>query len=128
LAQSAVVVGVSTRAKQKGEFAMGANVKKSLKERLQAALQELEQLDARLQQKADYGPGKGDPAIYDWEYTLARRKDAAARLETIRQAIAKCSTGRYGLCERCGLPIDPERLQILPLATLCIACARLARP
>ena len=106
---------------------MGAGVKKSLQGRLQAALQELEQLDVRLQQKADYGPGKGDPAIYDWEFTLALRQQAQARVETIRQALVKCAAGRYGICEGCGVPIDPERLDVLPLATLCIKCARSAR-
>lgn len=105
---------------------MGADVKKSLQERLQAALQELKQLDLRLQQKAEYGPGKGDPAIYDWEFTLALRQQAQARVETIRQALERCAAGRYGICERCRMPIDPERLEALPLATLCIKCARSA--
>ena len=36
-----------------------------LQRQLQEALKELEQLDKRLQQKAEYGPGKGDPAIYE---------------------------------------------------------------
>jgi len=106
---------------------MNAGVKKSLQAKLQAVLQELKELDARLQQKAEYGPGKGDPAIYDWEYTLARRQEAQARVESIRQALERCKEGRYGLCQNCGLPIDPERLEILPLATLCMKCARLVR-
>ena len=98
--------------------------KKKLQDQLQEALKELEQLDQRLQQKAEYGPGKGDPAIYEWELTLALRQQAQARVETIRQALQKLAEGRYGLCERCGAPIDPERLNILPLTTLCINCAR----
>jgi len=95
-----------------------------LQRQLQEALKELEQLDKRLQQKAEYGPGKGDPAIYEWELTLARRQEAQARVETIRKALQKLAEGRYGVCERCGAPIDPERLEILPLTTLCINCAR----
>lgn len=101
--------------------------RKKLQEQLQEALTELEQLDARLQQKADYGPGKGDPAIYDWELALAMRQQAQARVETIRETLQKCKEGRYGLCERCGEPIDPERLEILPLTTVCIKCARAVR-
>jgi RNA polymerase-binding protein DksA len=101
--------------------------KKKLQKQLQEALTELEQLDERLQQKADYGPGKGDPAIYDWELTLAMRQQAQARVETIHQALQKCTEGRYGICERCGERIDPERLEILPLTTVCIKCARMVR-
>jgi len=98
--------------------------KKELQHRLQEALKELEQLDKRLQQKAEYGPGKGDPAIYEWELTLARRQETQARVETIRHALQNLAEGRYGVCERCGAPINPERLGILPLTTLCINCAR----
>ncbi|MEM4723880.1 MAG: TraR/DksA C4-type zinc finger protein [Candidatus Hadarchaeum sp.] len=103
------------------------STKKMLQEQLKEALKELAQLDERLQQKAEYGHGKGDPAIYEWELTLALRQQAQARVETIRQALQKCEEGRYGICERCGAPIDPERLEILPLTTLCINCARTVR-
>jgi len=97
---------------------------KKLQEQLQEALKELEQLDKRLQQKAEYGPGKGDPAIYEWELTLALRQQAQAKVETTRQALQRLAEGRYGICERCGAAINPERLEALPLATLCISCAR----
>ena len=107
---------------------MTTATEKKLRTQLKQALQELEQLDARLQQKAEYGPGKGDPAIYEWELTLAMRRQEQSRVETIRQALLKCAEGRYGLCEHCGQPIDPERLEILPLTTVCIKCARTARP
>ena len=30
--------------------------------------------------------------------------------------------GTYGICERCGNPIAPERLQIFPETRLCIDC------
>ena len=33
---------------------------------------------------------------------------------------ARIDEGTFGLCERCGKPIDPERLEALPYATLCI--------
>lgn len=106
---------------------MTGGITEKLQGQLQEALKELERLDARLQQKAEYGPGKGDPAIYDWELTLAMRQQAQSRVETIRQALQKCAEGRYGVCESCGEPIDPERLDILPLTTVCIKCARAGR-
>jgi len=32
--------------------------------------------------------------------------------------------GTYGLCERCGNPIEPARLEALPHALLCLTCKR----
>ena len=103
---------------------MADSMKKKLQAQLLEALKELEHLDERLQQKADYGPGKGDPAIYEWELTLALRQQAQAKVETTRQALQRLEEGCYGLCEHCGKPINPERLEALPLAALCIECAR----
>jgi RNA polymerase-binding protein DksA len=99
--------------------------KSELQQQLREALTELTELDKRLQHKAEYGPGRGDPAIYEWELTLARRQQAQARVETIRQALKRLAAGTYGICDRCSAPISAERLEILPLATLCIRCARL---
>ncbi len=104
-----------------------SDVMEKLQAQLEESLKELEHLDERLQHKAEYGPGKGDPAIYDWELTLALREQAKAKVETIRQALQNVEEGRYGICESCGQPIDPERLEALPLATLCIKCARSKR-
>jgi RNA polymerase-binding transcription factor DksA len=32
--------------------------------------------------------------------------------------------GTYGTCERCGQPIDDERLDALPATPLCLSCKR----
>jgi len=104
-----------------------SDVKQQLQLQLEESLKELQHLDERLQHKAEYGPGKGDPAIYDWELTLALREQAKAKVETIQQALQKAEEGRYGICESCGKAIDPERLEALPSAQLCIDCARSKR-
>ncbi len=106
---------------------MANPMKAKLETELQQALQELKKLDERLEQKAEYGPGKGDPAIYDWEFTLALRQQAQQKVGTIRHALQRLADGNYGVCERCGKPIDPERLEIVPLAHLCIECAKSSR-
>ncbi len=38
-------------------------------------------------------------------------------------ALRRIEQGQYGLCCNCGLPIDPERLWIIPEATFCGSCA-----
>ncbi len=76
-------------------------------------LKELEQLNARLEVKGDYELGEGDPMIYQWELNLALRERA--------------ELGLYGRCERCGKPIEPERLAVLTHTTVCSQCAQRRR-
>jgi RNA polymerase-binding transcription factor DksA len=42
----------------------------------------------------------------------------------IQHALRRQAEGRYGICETCEQPIDPERLAVRPQATLCIECQR----
>jgi DnaK suppressor protein len=49
-----------------------------------------------------------------------------SELQEIRQiqvALKRIDEGTYGICANCGEPIDPKRLEALPTATRCIACA-----
>ncbi len=46
------------------------------------------------------------------------------KLEDIEHAIEQAQAVGYGICERCGKKIDPERLEIFPETTLCIDCKR----
>ena len=40
----------------------------------------------------------------------------------IKHALQKIDTGTYGICDRCRKPIDPQRLEVLPIAATCQAC------
>ncbi len=44
-------------------------------------------------------------------------------LDEVEHALAKLDEGTYGVCERCGKPINPARLEAMPAARLCIDCA-----
>jgi DnaK suppressor protein len=44
--------------------------------------------------------------------------------EKLERALAKLDEGTYGLCDNCGGPIAPGRLEAAPESTLCIDCAR----
>jgi DnaK suppressor protein len=44
-------------------------------------------------------------------------------LEAIEEALLRLENGNYGLCESCGQPIQPKRLEIMPEAPLCRDCA-----
>jgi DnaK suppressor protein len=52
---------------------------------------------------------------------LARQLKEA--LGEVERALAKLDKGTYGICERCGKPIDPARLEAKPAVVLCIDCA-----
>ena len=41
----------------------------------------------------------------------------------IAAALARIDAGTYGSCETCGLPINPQRLEVIPEARLCVTCS-----
>jgi RNA polymerase-binding transcription factor DksA len=47
-------------------------------------------------------------------------ENAGHLLVAIDAALGRIDAGTYGLCESCGRPIDEERLEAVPYATLCI--------
>ena len=103
----------------------------AVRERLLRELDEVQariaQLRQRLETKADYGPGKGDPAIYQWELNLALLEQAEGQAREVRAALARLEAGTYFTCRVCGQPIEEERLEVLPLSTQCMRCAQLSR-
>jgi DnaK suppressor protein len=44
--------------------------------------------------------------------------------ERVERALVKLEEGSYGVCDVCGEPIAPRRLEVAPESTLCIDCAR----
>jgi RNA polymerase-binding protein DksA len=45
-----------------------------------------------------------------------------SNLKDVDRALERIDDGTYGLCERCGKPIDPDRLEARPWALLCMDC------
>ena len=99
-------------------------IRRRIKQELQATRTEVEWLDKLLKLKGDYGLGRGgDPIVYSWEQNLARRERAQAKLKNLEAALQRMEEGTYGVCETCGRAIEPDRLAALPTAILCIVCA-----
>lgn len=63
------------------------------------------------------------PSGYERESALTLMLDS--RLADIDSALARITDGTYGECADCSKPIPPKRLQVLPFATLCVACQSL---
>ena len=95
-----------------------------LQQELAETRAEITRLEERLERKGDYGLGKGDPNIYEWEMCLALKQRAENKARSLEVAIQKAQEGNYGFCEVCGKPIDPARLAILPHTRRCINCAQ----
>jgi RNA polymerase-binding protein DksA len=73
---------------------------------------------------SDYDNHPADAASETFEKTREYALDANFRqiLESIDEALRKIDEGTYGICDRCGEPINVERLKAIPYATLCIEC------
>ena len=56
------------------------------------------------------------------EKRLALEKRTRDQLAEVEHALHKFEEGTYGLCDICGQPIDPARLEALPQANLCLSC------
>ena len=72
----------------------------------------------------DNHPGDVATVTYDREMDYTLEDNSEAVLAAIDKALGKIEAGTYGICERCGSPINPERLEALPYAELCIECKR----
>jgi RNA polymerase-binding transcription factor DksA len=49
-----------------------------------------------------------------------------AILYEVREALERVKEGRFGRCESCEQPVERERLELVPHARMCAACARKA--
>ncbi len=61
---------------------------------------------------------------YDQEFDLGLIENQQGTLEQVHEALARVSSGSFGLCLECEQPIAKPRLQALPYTAFCIECAR----
>jgi DnaK suppressor protein len=85
-------------------------------------LQDMELLKESLKGEVDIDLEEGDPDLIEREKSAALLATLARKLESIETALRSIEKGLYGVCERCGQPIPPERLEVKPDATLCLQC------
>jgi len=66
---------------------------------------------------------EGSTIAFERAQVSALLAAARAHLAEIDRATERLGDGTYGLCERCGRSIAPERLLARPTAQRCVACA-----
>ncbi len=83
---------------------------------------ELNHLRELMQAEVDVDPDEGDGEIFEREKNAALIAVLEAKLQDIQAALRSIEKGNYGICMRCGQPIEPGRLEVKPDATLCVKC------
>jgi DnaK suppressor protein len=116
--------------KREEEVTTGFNLLRSRLESEQRRLnKELEQLIASArpsEERREGSPfGKREEEAtesLELEKRLALENRIREQLAEVEHALQKFQEGTYGLCDSCGQPIDPARLEALPQASLCLNC------
>jgi len=67
--------------------------------------------------------GEGTSMAVDRLVQVETYDQLRALLGDVNRALEKLGEGSYGVCDRCGTEIPPERLEILPWAVVCVRCA-----
>jgi len=95
-------------------------------------IEEMEQLKASVrpaEERREGSPfGKREEEAtesFELERRLSLEKSMRDQLAAVEHALQKFEDGTYGLCDSCGQPIDPARLEALPQASLCLRCKEL---
>jgi RNA polymerase-binding protein DksA len=72
----------------------------------------------------DNHPADAATITFDREMDYTLEDNSENVLIAIDAALGRLDEGTYGVCQRCGRQIAPERLEARPWASLCIDCQR----
>ena len=67
---------------------------------------------------------EGHTIAWERQQIAALLDEARTTLSDVEAALGRLDDGTYGDCATCARPIAPARLEALPAATHCVACAR----
>lgn len=70
-----------------------------------------------------HGSDEAADATTDLERRIALETQKRNSLAGIEHALRKIDAGTYGICDNCGQPIDPARMEALPHAVHCKTCS-----
>jgi DnaK suppressor protein len=96
------------------------------RERLLAAIASVNHSESLTEESGDLATGPGDHLADNATDTYMRELDqgleenAERLLAEIDAALGRIADGTYGTCSVCGRQIEPERLEAVPYASLCI--------
>jgi RNA polymerase-binding transcription factor DksA len=98
-----------------------AERRQELQKEHQRILKEMDRIRAYLGELR-VAEGGVDPDASERMMNLSIMENLERKRQSVEHALSALDRGKYGLCERCGQPIEAERLKVLPDTTLCIKC------
>jgi DnaK suppressor protein len=102
-------------------------VRKYLEGDRKSVLQELGSIAAGSNEEMHEGSPSGNKeeaaiAYSEFERRSAHKRNVEERLVDVDRALDKIEKGTYGLCDCCGRPIPPARMEAIPQTNLCMDC------
>jgi DnaK suppressor protein len=107
-------------------------LRKTLMERRAELERDLEHLEGELRDlsvdQEDERGGVGNhfaddgSSLGEQERISTLGNDFREQIQMIDAAVERMDEGVYGICQRCGNPINEERLEVLPFVAYCISC------
>ncbi|MEO6652578.1 MAG: TraR/DksA C4-type zinc finger protein [Ilumatobacteraceae bacterium] len=67
--------------------------------------------------------GEGTSIAIERFADVAIHDQILAQIALVDRALARLDDGEYGICQVCGEPIPEPRLEAIPWAETCVACA-----
>ena len=78
--------------------------------------------DARYPNREDGDKEDEADEVQEYDNMLSLEHSLELKLKDVKNALDKIENGGYGVCEKCGKPIDQERLLACPEAKTCLKC------
>lgn len=91
-------------------------------ESLQASFDDIVAASEQVATDDEHDP-EGHTIAWERQQLAALLDSARTRLAALDLAIRRVEGGEYGRCEVCGRAIPDERLEAIPTASTCVACA-----
>ena len=105
---------------------MNESIEARLREQLAAVSHRIASIEDELRHELDDDLAEQAVDRADDEPLEAVERTLRDEAQDIEHALARLANGEYGRCAACGEEIGAARLEALPTASLCIACARLS--
>jgi DnaK suppressor protein len=107
--------------------ALDLNVFREILEKDRSRLiDEIQAETAKLNSYTEVNPDPFDLAdkSFQQDITAGRLRYMKRNLKQVEAALKRIQEKTYGICVRCGKHINPERLEAMPYATLCVNCKK----
>ncbi|MEL7563642.1 MAG: TraR/DksA C4-type zinc finger protein [Dehalobacterium sp.] len=72
----------------------------------------------------DNHPADIGDELFERGKDLSLKDNAEIQFNNVERALEKINSDTYGICDKCGKPIDMARLEALPSANLCLDCKK----